>query len=129
MDWVKEHRKDSPDQPYMLWVHYVEPHAPYRLWSEYRETLGISSSGNPSESDRYDTEIAAVDASIDRLLAGIRQAVEEEDLLVVLTADHGESLGEHNYWGHGRYLYEPSLRIPQVSTIMRLPAASGTDTT
>jgi len=30
----------------------------------------------------------------------------------VFTADHGESLGEHSYWGHGRYLYEPSLRIP-----------------
>ena len=34
------------------------------------------------------------------------------NLLVVITADHGESLGEHDYWGHGRYLYEPSLRIP-----------------
>ena len=32
--------------------------------------------------------------------------------LVVFAADHGESLGEHGYWGHGRNLYEPALRIP-----------------
>jgi arylsulfatase A-like enzyme len=46
------------------------------------------------------------------LLAGVRKVVDETELVVVFTADHGESLGEHNYWGHGRYLYEPSLRIP-----------------
>ncbi len=33
-------------------------------------------------------------------------------MIIVFAADHGESLGEHDYWGHGRYLYEPSLRIP-----------------
>ncbi len=32
--------------------------------------------------------------------------------LFVFVADHGESLGEHGYWGHGRNLYEPTLRIP-----------------
>ena len=32
--------------------------------------------------------------------------------MIVFAADHGESLGEHHFWGHGRYLYEPSLRIP-----------------
>ena len=35
-----------------------------------------------------------------------------EDVLVVFFSDHGESLGEHGYWGHGRHLYEFSLRIP-----------------
>jgi arylsulfatase A-like enzyme len=32
--------------------------------------------------------------------------------VIVFLADHGESLGEHDYWGHGRHLYEPTLRIP-----------------
>jgi arylsulfatase A-like enzyme len=31
---------------------------------------------------------------------------------VVFVADHGESLGDHGYWGHGRHVYDASLRIP-----------------
>ena len=54
----------------------------------------------------------AVDAAIGRLIGGIENFVPRDEVLVVFAADHGESLGEHDYWGHGRYLYEPSLRIP-----------------
>ena len=111
LDWLGEERKKGPDKPFFLWVHYIEPHAPYRFHKDYADRLDVNDD-QLTKKDRYDTEIAAVDTSIERLLTGIRQAVEEKDLIVVLTADHGESLGEHNYWGHGRYLYEPSLRIP-----------------
>jgi arylsulfatase A-like enzyme len=34
--------------------------------------------------------------------------------LIVVSADHGESLGEHNLWGHGVSLYEPELHIPLI---------------
>jgi arylsulfatase A-like enzyme len=44
---------------------------------------------------------------------------------VVFTADHGESLGEHGYWGHGRHLYEPSLRVP-LGIVWRGTIAPGT---
>jgi arylsulfatase A-like enzyme len=111
LDWLSEERKRGPEKPFFLWVHYIEPHAPYRFHKEYADRLGVNDD-RLTKQDRYDTEIAAVDESIGRLLDGVRQAVDDKDLLVVFTADHGESLGEHNYWGHGRYLYEPSLRIP-----------------
>ena len=111
LDWLDEERKKGPERPFFLWVHYIEPHAPYRFHQDYADRIGVNDD-QLTKIDRYDTEIAAVDESIARLLAGVRQAVDDKDLLVVLTADHGESLGEHNYWGHGRYLYEPSLRIP-----------------
>jgi arylsulfatase A-like enzyme len=111
LDWLGEERKKGPEKPFFLWVHYIEPHAPYRFHDEYANQIGVDQD-KLTKKDRYDSEIAAVDVSIARLLAGVRQAVDDQDLLVVFTADHGESLGEHNYWGHGRYLYEPSLRIP-----------------
>jgi len=111
LDWLGEERKRGPQKPFFLWVHYIEPHAPYRFHGEHADRLGINDD-KLTKKDRYDTEIAAVDESIGRLLSGVRQAVDDRDLLIVFTADHGESLGEHNYWGHGRYLYEPSLRIP-----------------
>jgi len=111
LGWLEEGGGRGKDAPFLLWVHYIEPHAPYRFHQEYAEQLGINDD-QLKKRDRYDSEIAAVDASIARLLAGVRKMVDETELVVVFTADHGESLGEHGYWGHGRYLYEPSLRIP-----------------
>jgi arylsulfatase A-like enzyme len=98
-------------QPFFLWVHYVEPHAPYVLHPEHRERLGLPQ-GDLSRQDRYDTEIAFVDAAIGRLLDHLETSGLATRTVVVFAADHGESLGEHGYWGHGRNLYEPALRIP-----------------
>ena len=115
LEWVDGHFKSNPNQPFFLWLHYVEPHAPYRFHEEYAERLGIADR-DPSRRDRYDTEVAAVDVAIGRLLDRISTHVAPDETIVVFAADHGESLGEHNYWGHGRYLYEPSLRIPMGMT-------------
>ena len=100
----------------MLWVHYVEPHAPYRLHREHAADLGIDLSGDVDPSDRYDTEIAFVDAAIGRLLKTIDQLGLSKETVIAFTSDHGESLGEHRYWGHGRHLYEPTLRVPMSLT-------------
>jgi arylsulfatase A-like enzyme len=56
--------------------------------------------------------VAAADAAIGRLLRGLEAHFAPDEMIVVFAANHGESLGEHDYWGHGRYLYEPSLRTP-----------------
>jgi arylsulfatase A-like enzyme len=110
--WLAEHEKGTT-RPFLLWVHYVEPHAPYRLQEEFAPKLGIRTQGEPSRQDRYDTEIAFADHHIGRLLAAFeRDPRLKANTLIVFTADHGESLGEHSYWGHGRHLFEPGLRIP-----------------
>ncbi|MEE4272676.1 MAG: sulfatase [Thermoanaerobaculales bacterium] len=111
LEWFEEHAAGSSPEPFLLWVHYVEPHAPYRFHKEFADSLGITDR-DPSRSDRYDTEVAAVDHAVDRLLKGIEARVPADEMILIFTADHGESLGEHDYWGHGRHLYEPSLRIP-----------------
>lgn len=97
-------------RPFLLWVHYVEPHAPYRLQPEVAERLGIGK--RPTPRDRYDSEIAFADQHVGRLLAELGGQGLAPHTLVVFAADHGESLGEHGYWGHGRNLYEECLRIP-----------------
>ena len=111
LQWAQRHHKQDGGRPFFLWVHYVEPHAPYRFHEEYAQRVGVNDD-KLTRVDRYDTEIAAVDEAIGRLLEGIGELVADDNLVIVFSADHGESLGDHNYWGHGRYLYEPSLRIP-----------------
>ncbi|HYU32530.1 MAG TPA: sulfatase [Thermoanaerobaculia bacterium] len=111
--WLDEHREKEERRPFLLWVHYVEPHAPYRLQEGFAPRLRISTTAEVSRSDRYDTEVAFADEHIGRLLSAVQGDPElAANTLIVFASDHGESLGEHSYWGHGRNLYEPTLHIP-----------------
>jgi arylsulfatase A-like enzyme len=112
LDWITRQRNEQSATPFFVWAHYADPHAPYRLHREYLEQLGLAPKGETGRSDQYDTEIAFVDDAIGTLLEGVREQVSAEELLVVFVSDHGESLGEHGYWGHGRHLYEPTLNVP-----------------
>lgn len=111
LSWFEAQRKTDPRQRLALWVHYVEPHAPYVNHGEYAERLGFAGRSSTKKS-RYDTEIAFVDERIADLLDEVDRLLGGEPRLTIFTADHGESLGEHGYWGHGRNTYEPGLRIP-----------------
>jgi arylsulfatase A-like enzyme len=110
--WLAEHQR-AHRRPFLLWVHYVEPHAPYRLQAPFAARLGIRIAGEVSRQDRYDSEIAFTDHHIGRLLAAVAgDAALAANTLIVFAADHGESLGEHGVWGHGRHLFDTTLRIP-----------------
>jgi arylsulfatase A-like enzyme len=128
-----------PDQPSFLWLHYVNPHAPYappppwdtrfvpepggkglRVVASFRG--GIPRQWAIPGKNRladyvalYDGEIAAVDAEVGRVLEALRRSAIKDRTLVILTSDHGESLGEHDYFfDHGEDLFDPSLRVPLV---------------
>jgi arylsulfatase A-like enzyme len=111
LDWLEEQRAADPQQRVFLWVHYVEPHGPYHYHEEYARQLGIGTQA-AGKKLRYDSEIAFVDERIGEFLARVDELLGGEERLTVFTSDHGESLGEHGYWGHGRHVYEPGLRIP-----------------
>lgn len=112
LEWLDEQLAARPRRPFFLWVHYVDPHAPYMAHDEFRERLGFDASGSLGPRQRYDTEIAFVDRYVGRLVEEVERRVDPQRLLIGFTSDHGESLGEHDYWGHGRHLYEATLHIP-----------------
>lgn len=116
IDWLKSHVESDEQRPFFVWAHYVEPHAPYKLHKEFLPQLGLTTDDNLRDSDRYDTEVAFVDESIGQVLASLGRLGLKENTIVVLTSDHGESFGEHGYWGHGRNLFEQGLRIPMSIT-------------
>jgi arylsulfatase A-like enzyme len=67
---------------------------------------------------QYDGEIAVADEQVGLLMDALRQSGRRERTVVVLTSDHGESLGEHGYYfDHGENLFDPSLRIPLVVSV------------
>ena len=113
---LESHVETDQQRPFFVWSHYVEPHAPYKLHKRFLPQLGIAAGDKIRDPDRYDTEVAFVDESIGQVLASLSRLGLEENTIVVLVSDHGESFGEHGYWGHGRNLFEQGLRIPMSIT-------------
>ncbi len=101
-------------RPFFLWTHFFDPHQPQAPPSPYRERYADS---------LYDGEIASVDEAVGRLLNRLEQQELLEDTLIVLTADHGESLGEHGELTHALLLYSSTIRVPLIVRDPRDPTA------
>lgn len=86
-------------RPYFAWVHYFDAHAPYDAPEPYAARFASSP---------YDGEIAYVDAHVGRVL----DATSKSPTVVLVTADHGESLGEHGESTHGVFVYDATLSVP-----------------
>jgi len=63
---------------------------------------------------RYGLESAQTDRLVGDLMRMLRSSGRADRTWVVFTADHGESLGEHNHIGHVKNLFEPSVRVPLI---------------
>ena len=96
-----------------LWVHLYDPHDPVRAAGAVRHAV---------RRPPYDGEVAWTDTLLGRLRASLEARQLWDDALVVVTADHGEALGEHGETGHGFFAYETTLQVPLV---MRGPGAAG----
>ncbi len=111
--WLEEHVEKQARRPFFLWAHYMEPHFPYRVQQDFLQQLGLRRMEVAfSIRDRYDSEIAYVDSRIGMLVDSVRELVDPGNTVVLFSSDHGESLGHHGYWGHGKHVYDAGLRIP-----------------
>jgi arylsulfatase A-like enzyme/Tfp pilus assembly protein PilF len=109
LEWMRQRdpaaATPSAARPWFAWVHLYEPHFPYTPPEPYASRYR----GAP-----YFGEVAATDAALAPLLQPALDGPADADTLVVLTADHGESLGEHGEMTHGLFAYEGTLRVPLI---------------
>ncbi len=127
--WLRD--QADPARPLFLWVHYIDPHGPYRApepWLgrmrhrgsvpvaperilPYMRLPGVADALDYV--DRYDEEVAYVDASVDRLLRALEARRGLDRTLVAFTADHGETLTERRLWfRHGWHVFDEIVRVP-----------------
>ncbi|HEX2463297.1 MAG TPA: sulfatase [Thermoanaerobaculia bacterium] len=112
------------DRPIFLWIHYSEPHSPYDLKSAHAPKAEGKGEGDGPRSRRYkySSEVGYVDHWIGNFLTRAEKRLPAASTLTVFLSDHGESLGEHDYWGHGKNTHWPNLRIPLVVRGPDIPA-------
>lgn len=128
--WVEEHR----DERWLLYVHMRRPHSPYEKNSAVQHRLApdcayadghldellahadsrVGPEGLPSDQAAhvqhlYRANIANADRAVGDLL---RRLGNDDGLLVLLTSDHGEALGQHGSWGHGYRLEAECVDVP-----------------
>ncbi len=100
-EWLARNR----EKKFFIWVHYFDPHAPYEPPSPFKEEY---------RGREYDGEIAYTDSAVGTLLQKLAQWKLMDTTLVILTADHGEALGEHQETTHGIFIYDSTLSIPLI---------------
>jgi hypothetical protein len=92
-------------EPFFLWLHYFDAHNPYSAPAAFNEKIPESP---------YHAEVASLDFQIGLLMSELEQLGLRGRTLVVLTADHGEGLGEHGEPSHSFLLYDTTMRVPLV---------------
>lgn len=97
-------REDDPD-PFFAWVHLFDPHQPYEVDREAAGSLVTLPSA-------YDAEIAAADHAVGRIVAALEARGALDDTVVVVTTDHGESLGDHGERTHAVFVYDATIQAP-----------------
>jgi arylsulfatase A-like enzyme len=144
LDWLES----NAEQRFFAYVHFREPHFPYDppapfdarfgpsdLFSEgvtdwsvveaYNRSAGRGEEVAPEIIERlrdlYDGNMAFVDNLVGEILRRLAELGINEKTVVIVTADHGEALFEHQYIGHNTQLYEESIRVP---LIVRFPGAA-----
>jgi len=117
LDWLNQRANPgnnaSPAKNFFLWTHYYDAHFPYDPPEPF---------GSRFQKDKYSGEIAYVDYEVGELLKGLTAQGLTERTLVVLMADHGESLGDHGEFTHGVFLYDSTMHIPLMVAGPGVPA-------
>lgn len=93
-DWMG-HRNAKP---YLAWIHLYDPHFPYAPPPPY----STSFAERP-----YDGEVAYADEIVGKILKLL-----DNNTLLVIASDHGESLGDHGENAHSYFIYDSTLRVP-----------------
>lgn len=131
IEWLEGVR----DGPFLLFLNYYDPHGPLNTPLPFVEAVDPDGSRrgrkttHARQSLYYDAEIRFMDHHLGRLLDRLKAWGLYEDTWILVTADHGELLGEHGKRGHGKYLTQEELQVPLIVKHPRGEVSPGRDDT
>ena len=138
--------RQNGQRRFVAMVHYYSTHTPYDPPARFRKLyvdpaydgpidsfyaghrIAIEAGAQTTEADRaqirnlYYAGVTQADAMIGQVLDELERQQVLDQTLVIVTADHGEELGDHGLWEHN-FMYQTNLRVPLVMTLSgALPA-------
>ncbi len=126
--WLK---KQDSSKPFFLFLHFFDAHTNYdltpkeysRMFKTDPQLTRIMETRNQDERlarkiNHYDGSIRFVDDELSRFWSFLNESGVYDKALIIIISDHGECLGQHNWYHHGLYVYEELMHIP---VIMRFP--------
>ena len=107
---------------FFLFVNYMDAHLPYNPPEHFQGHFNINHDSIEQKNDpnhyqrrlAYDEELLYLDSELTRLLDRLQRHPNWQNMLVIITSDHGEALGEHSLFGHTTSLYDVMIRIPLI---------------
>jgi arylsulfatase A-like enzyme len=117
LEWLSS----GVESPFFLFLNYFDPHGPYRPPVDFFAPF-LPKTPNPIPKQReieesgafYDGELRFMDHHVGRLFDGLRNLGLYDDAWIIVTADHGELLGERGLFGHGKSLDQALVHIPMI---------------
>ena len=103
LDAALDRWRSQAERRRFLWLHLFEPHLPYAPPEPF---------AGAHQDQPYRGEVAALDHFLGDLFELARD--EEQRPLIVVTADHGESLGDHGEPAHGIFAYQSTIHVPLI---------------
>jgi arylsulfatase A-like enzyme/Tfp pilus assembly protein PilF len=97
--WLESVRREK----WFALVHLYDPHVPYAPPEPFATAYASAA---------YAGEVAYVDDALGRFFEKCRPFF--DNVLTVVTSDHGEGLGDHGEKTHGMFAYESTLRVPLI---------------
>jgi arylsulfatase A-like enzyme len=105
-EWLTKREATNPQKPLFVWMHILEPH-------NWQQGTGVPT--NDEERRKfYDRALTASDAMIVETLGALTNRRPAQTPIVIITADHGEGLGEHGHPYHSTDLYNSQIHVPLV---------------
>jgi arylsulfatase A-like enzyme len=100
LDWLERpHRR-----PFFLWLHYFDPHEPINPPEPHQSRF----------TEAYDAEVAFADEQLGRFLDALRRHGELDSTIVIITADHGEGLTDHDEPTHSLLIFDSTMHVPLI---------------
>lgn len=109
-------------RPFFLMIHYYDPHHPYEAPPPYYRLYPPGDTEESKWNASYDGEITYVDRMFEKLLKEFQEMGLLKNTLIILTADHGENLGEHGWQGHSQRIHDEAVRVPLIFSGPKIPA-------
>ena len=141
-DYLRYHGNTHADRPLFMFINMRETHLPYYppkpvidrwvpYYSKDSEARSFVNRFNVESyrwmapmlepfdekqhqvlSDMYDAEVAYQDRQLRRVLRYLSRSGQLDNTMVIVTSDHGESIGEHEFMGHAFVVYSELVRVP-----------------